>query len=302
MRGWWTDAAAAARLVADRPTLWLSGALCWLATVGWIPLIVGVTRPPNVADLTFLGAAIFTSGAWPWNAVAIGAGVLAVVAVAVGVAAAGEASLIASSVRRRTSATDVLRLIGVTVVTAAPALMAAMLLAITLATIAVSEFTAPDAGAGPVLRTIGRAAPFVALAGVTVVIGSTLHAAAARAVIGSRADLMGALASSPRRLAQAGAPGFAQVASVFVLRLAYVAASAVLLATLWTPVGARLTRDGFDLATSLLLVGFVAIWLCLVLAGGALHAWGSVTWTAVLTRGSRRHRAGSIPEEAPAEP
>ncbi|CAN5268907.1 hypothetical protein BH23CHL9_BH23CHL9_01000 [soil metagenome] len=302
MRRWWTDAAAAARLVADRPTLWLPGALCWLVTVGWIPLIVAVTRPPNVADLTFLGAAIFTSGAWPWNAVAIGAGAFAVVAVAVGVAAIGEAILIAGIRRRRPSAADVLRLIGVTVVTAAPVAAAGMVLAFALATIAVTEFTSPDAGAGPVLRTIGRAAPFAALAVMTVVIGSTLHAAAARAVIGSRADLVEALASSPRRLAHAGTPGLAQVASVLVLRLAYVAASAVLLATLWTPIGARLTRDGFDLATSLLLVGFVAIWLCLVLAGGALHAWGSVTWTAVLERGARRHRAGSITEEAPAEP
>jgi len=27
----------------------------------------------------------------------------------------------------------------------------------------------------------------------------------------------------------------------------------------------------------------VAIWLCLVLAGGAVHAWGTLTWTRVLT-------------------
>jgi hypothetical protein len=26
----------------------------------------------------------------------------------------------------------------------------------------------------------------------------------------------------------------------------------------------------------------VAIWLCLVLAGGALHAWGSLSWTRLL--------------------
>ena len=32
----------------------------------------------------------------------------------------------------------------------------------------------------------------------------------------------------------------------------------------------------------LLLVGFVAIWLCLVLAGGALHAWSAATWSRLL--------------------
>jgi len=37
-----------------------------------------------------------------------------------------------------------------------------------------------------------------------------------------------------------------------------------------------------DPATVLLLVGFVAIWLCLVLGGGAVHAWGSMTATLLL--------------------
>jgi hypothetical protein len=56
----------------------------------------------------------------------------------------------------------------------------------------------------------------------------------------------------------------------------------VLLRVLWHPIGTRLEGDGFGVAAILLLVGFVAIWLCLVLAGGALHAWGSVTWTRLL--------------------
>jgi len=29
----------------------------------------------------------------------------------------------------------------------------------------------------------------------------------------------------------------------------------------------------------LLLVGFVAIWLCLVAAGGALHGWAATWWS-----------------------
>jgi hypothetical protein len=40
--------------------------------------------------------------------------------------------------------------------------------------------------------------------------------------------------------------------------------------------------DGIDGPAALLLVGFVAIWLCLILGGGALHAWGSVSWTRIL--------------------
>jgi hypothetical protein len=31
----------------------------------------------------------------------------------------------------------------------------------------------------------------------------------------------------------------------------------------------------------------VAIWLCLVLAGGALHAWSATTWSRLLATGAR---------------
>jgi hypothetical protein len=63
----------------------------------------------------------------------------------------------------------------------------------------------------------------------------------------------------------------------------------LLLAVLWAPIRAGLSGGGIlDLAGVLLLVGFVAIWLCLVLAGGAVHAWASVTATMLLGReGSR---------------
>jgi hypothetical protein len=36
----------------------------------------------------------------------------------------------------------------------------------------------------------------------------------------------------------------------------------------------------------------VSIWLCLVLAGGALHAWGSVSWTRLLE--ARGRDAGAV--------
>ncbi len=129
---------------------------------------------------------------------------------------------------------------------------------------------------------MSRAAPFLGLIALTMAIGSAFHAAATRAVMGSGNGLVAALVSSPRRLARAGTSGVAQAASVLAARLVYLALSVVIIAMLWTPIGARLTRDGFDPATSLLLVGFVAIWLCLVLAGGALHAWSAMTWSRLL--------------------
>ena len=66
--------------------------------------------------------------------------------------------------------------------------------------------------------------------------------------------------------------------------MTYVALVVILLRVLWSPIDGRLLSTGIDAATLLLLVGFVAIWLCLVLAGGAVHAWGTLTWTRILTR------------------
>ena len=67
MRRWLDRIGAAASHVADRSTLWLPGALAWMVTFGWVALLVGVARAPSVAELTFFGAAVVTSGAWPWN-------------------------------------------------------------------------------------------------------------------------------------------------------------------------------------------------------------------------------------------
>ncbi|MBW3613488.1 MAG: IclR family transcriptional regulator C-terminal domain-containing protein, partial [Chloroflexi bacterium] len=76
MRRWWSDALAAADVVAGRADLWLPGALAWSLTVGWAPLTLAVVPAPDAADLTFLGARLYTSGAWPWNAFAAGVGLV----------------------------------------------------------------------------------------------------------------------------------------------------------------------------------------------------------------------------------
>ena len=94
MRRWLSAASAAAREVADRPALWLPGALAWSVGFGWLALVAGVVRLPSVAELTFLGADVATSGLWPWNLV-IGFALLAViVAAAFALAALAEASLL----------------------------------------------------------------------------------------------------------------------------------------------------------------------------------------------------------------
>jgi hypothetical protein len=281
MRGWWTDARIAADLVAGRAGLWLPGALAWLLTIGWLPLVAAVASPPSVADLTFLGARVYTSGAWPWNLVAAAAGALLVgitVFVLVGLA---EAELTGAG-RRGLSAGRVTRVTVIGFVTTVPLLAVLVGAATAFVVIAAGEFTSPATG-DPVLRTLGRIWPFLVVAVAAWVVGGVAHAAAVREVVLARAGLVEASAAAPSRLRRAGAAVLTatSLASV-LLRVAYLAVTAVLLSVLWDPIEARLAVRGIDVAGVPLLVGFVAIWLCLVLGGGALHAWASVTWTQVL--------------------
>jgi hypothetical protein len=278
MRPWWRRSIGAAGHVADRPGLWLPGALTWTVTVGWVAFVIGVARPPSVAELTFLGARSFTSGAWPWNAVLISAAALAVALVCFLGAAAGEAALLRG---RLATGRDVARLFVLGLVCAVPAVVGLFVLLATAAVIAPEEFNAPEAAPGPLVRAAVRLSPILVAIAVAMAAGAAIHAAAARhAVAGAGLDM--ALRRAPRTLARAGIGALGQAVLVAVLRIGYLAIGATLLRVLWAPIGERLDVSGLDAAVGLLLVGFVAIWLCLVLGGGALHAWGSVSWTGVL--------------------
>jgi hypothetical protein len=106
-----------------------------------------------------------------------------------------------------------------------------------------------------------------------------------------------AVREAPSALAGAGRAAVLLAATLLLARVAYLALAAVLLRVLWAPVGVRLEGEGIGLAAMLLLVGFVAIWLCLVLGGGALHAWGSAAWTRVLLGAAGgRYRAEATKE------
>lgn len=285
----WRDAAGASvLLVAERPGLWLPGALAWIASVGWIPFVVAVARPPSVAELTFLGARIVTSGAWPWNAVLIGAACVALVMLAVATTAAANAVLIALLARRVPSSRDVRRILSVNLVVALPGALATLVVLVALVSIAPREFNAPDPAGGPVLRTTLRLAPYLLLLVLTAAVGAALAAVAGRLAVDGRHDLADALRSAPGITLRAAVAAHALVA--FLAQLAFLGLGTLLLGVLWAPIGAQLTAgSGFDVATGLLLVGFVAIWLCLVLTGGALHAWSAATWSLlVATDASRR--------------
>ena len=279
MSRWIASARRAADDVSGHPTLWLPGSLAWIATVGWLVLLLGVAQPPSTAALTFVGAGFYTSGAWPFNAIAVVAGGIGVLALAVALFALGEAVLTRG---RRATPLHVLRTFTLALVCAMPALIVMVGIGIAAFAVAPSEFNSPsDAGGGPVARTAMRLLPGLIALLVAVVGGAAMHAAASRKA-GQGQSTLAALANAPRLLASAGWPSFVQPIAVLLVRVAYAGLAAVLLRVLWSPIDGRLLSAGMDAATLLLLVGFVAIWLCLVLAGGAVHAWGTLTWTRVL--------------------
>jgi len=297
MRRWLEAASVALVRVADAPTLWIPGALAWVASIGWIPFVAAVVRPPTQSELTYFGAGMQTSGLWPLNLVLAAVGVVLVVLLGIGVVAMANASLEALLAGRPFSAQDAGRLFAMLLAGALPvALVVSMLLVATIA-VAPAEFNRPQADPGPVLRTIGRLAPLLVAGGVVVAVTAALAGFAGRAAVRAGGMVTG-LAGTAALARRAGAAGLAHAVVAAVLGLGYLLLAGALLRVLWAPIGAGLlARGAIDAMGMLLLVGFVAIWLCLVLAGGALHAWGSATWSELLGPPSIVGRPGR-PQEA----
>lgn len=301
MRRWWTDAVAAADVVAGRADLWLPGALAWTVTRGWLPIVVAVAHPPTAADLTFLGARVYTSGAWPWNAIGAATGLVLLTLAAFSLVAVAETVLIGAG-RRGLTIEGVSRVAAIGVVTAVPALAALIAGGTAFVVAAIGEFNAPGV-ADPLVRSLSRVWPYLAAVPLAWLAAAAAHAAASRHAVLRRAGLVEAVAAIPRRLRATGPSGLASALASAVATGAYLAVAALLLSVLWDPIEVRLAVDGIDATGLPLLVGFVAIWLCLVLGGGALHAWASVTWTRVLAHADRGlEGAGTRTQGAPHRP
>ena len=282
MRRWLAAASWALAHVSDRPTLWIPGALTWVASVGWIAFVAGVVRVPTQSELTYFGAGMQTSGLWPLNLVLIAAGVVAIVTLAVGLVAVGNAALDAALRSRPFAAVDAGRRFVTSLVGVLPVALVVFVLLLATIAVAPAEFNRPQADPGPVMRTIGRLMPLLVLGAVVVVSTAALAGLAGRAASESR-SVAGGVVGLPGMLRRAGSAGVVHIAVTAVTGIAFLALSGILVNVLWAPIGAGLLAGGaIDAAGVLLLVGFVAIWLCLVLAGGALHAWGSAIWAALL--------------------
>jgi hypothetical protein len=292
--GWLRNAAMAARIAADRGDLWLAGALGALTYLAWLPLVLTVAVPPRTSDLAFLGAGLFSSELFPLNVLLIATLTALGVLTACLLSAFAEASLLRAAGQGtpdRSMTQELEATFSVMLVAMLPAVAAAAALISGIAAVASAEFGAPDLGVPLALRIAAHLVPLLGALVILTWLGQAVGAVALRKAVGAsalplgealRAGLLDLIAHPLRRLALA-------LASLLADLLAVVLAVA-LLRVLWAPIGADLAAGQLVSPTALLLlVGFVAIWLAVTLAFGALHVWVSTWWS--LELGSAREPA-----------
>jgi hypothetical protein len=282
--GWLRSAGLAARVAADRGDLWLPGTLGALAYLAWLPLVVTVAAVPRASDLAFLGAGLLSSELFPLNVLLIavlgGLGIL----LACLLAALAEAALLRAAglgTPGRSMTQELEMALSVTLVAVLPAVAVGAALVSAVAAVAPSEFGAPGLGVPLVLRIALRVAPLLATLVVFAWLGQAFGAVAIRRVIGPGALPVGrALRSALRDVAHHPLRRLGLGLFSFLADLLAVALAVALLRVVWAPIGVELS--GGQLVTPaalLLLVGFVAIWLAVILAFGALHVWVSTWWS-----------------------
>ncbi|MDQ2853843.1 MAG: hypothetical protein M3R32_03190 [Chloroflexota bacterium] len=294
---WLARGAATGNAAADRTDQWLGGSIGALSYLAWLPLLLTVTSLPRASDLAFMGARLFSSGSFPWNVLLLASLATGAVVFACLLAALGEAVLLRGAGREtpgRSLARETEAAFSVVLMAALPAIVAVAILATGVAVVAPAEFGAPDLGAPLWLRIAAHLVPLLAVLAVLIVLGQAIGAAALRRAIGPDAMPVGAaLRSGLRDLVRRPATrlGLA-IASMVIDLLSLVLATGVL-RVLWAPI--RVELGGGHLVSPqalLLLVGFVAIWLTLVLALGAIGAWVSAWWSLELAPAD----AGARPE------
>jgi hypothetical protein len=294
MRAWLHRAALAAQLAGDRADLWPAGALAWLAYVGWLPLILVVADPdPN--GLAAFGVSIYTSGAFPANVIALALAVLAGFAILCLLAAMAEVALqrTATSLHGRPPfARATLTAFSVILVSALPAAVAVGLLLRRLMAVAPDEFQSPDITTPVLVRLALDLLPYLlALLLVLLLVQAFGAIALRRAQAEPGVALTSILAATAGDLLRRPWSRLAVAASALLLDLVAAIVSFGLLRILWAPIGAAL--EGGRLAspdTLLLLLGFVAIWLTLLLAAGAVHVAISAWWAMELARAEQGWR------------
>jgi hypothetical protein len=296
--GWLHNGLAAARLAGDRADLWPVGALGALGYVAWLPLVLAVSAIPRASDLAFIGAGLFSSELFPLNVLLLAT--LAALGILIGslLAAFADTTLLRAlglGTPQRPLAREVEVVFSVMLVAVLPAIAVAAALVSGVAAVAPAEFGAPDAGTPLALRITLRLLPLLVGLTVLVVAGQAYGAVAIRKAAGPAAPSVSAsLAAALHDLIAHPARRIGLALVSLASDIVAVVLAVVLLRVLWAPIGLDLAGGQLisPLALSLL-VGFVAVWLAIVLGFGALHVMISAWWSLEL---------GAFGEAAPAAP
>ncbi|MGZ6255704.1 MAG: hypothetical protein ACXWMB_01640, partial [Candidatus Limnocylindria bacterium] len=252
----------------------------------------------RTASAASRGASLFTSDLFPLNVLLIAT--LAALAILLGclVAALAEASLLRAAglgTPDRSLARELEVTFSLILVAVLPAVAVAAALASGIAAVAPAEFGAPDLGIPLALRIAARLAPLLAALAVLTWIGQAFGATAIRHAVGPGAVSIGAAIKASLRdligqpLRRLGLALVSLLADLVGLVLAV-----VLLRGLWPPIASELGRGQLVSPPALLLlVGFVAIWLVIVLAFGALHVWVSTWWSLEMGADGEAARPGA---------
>ena len=290
MLAWLRRGASAAQLAGDRADLWPAGALAWLAYLGWLPLILVVAEPdPN--GLAAFGVSIYTSSAFPGNVIALAMAVVAGFALLCLLAAMGELALQRAATPfeggRPPFARATLTAFSVMLVWSLPAAVAVGFVLSRLMAVAPGEFQSPDIATPVLVRLALDLLPYlIALLVVILLVQAFAGVALRRAEAEPGAAVTSVLAAAANDLLRRPWSRLGVAGSSLLLDLIGTLVSFGLLRILWSPIGAAL--DGGRLAspdTVLLLLGFVAIWLALLLAAGAVHVAISAWWAMELAPG-----------------
>ena len=290
MPGWLRRGGKAFGIAADRADLWAAGALAWLAFIGWVPLLLTVA-PPDAEGIEAFGVSFYLSQLYPWNLLLLAAGLVVIFMVLCLIAAAAEVAIEQSAdpaaasppAGRATGAA-----FGILLLAAVPVVAAAGLVATGIVNVAPAEYLSADLATPVLLRIALRLLPqlavvLVALLAMQTLAGAALRASFAQPGRSTAAAFRGALRNLRHPLPALG------VATVgLLLDAAAFALNVVVLHLLWAPIALGL-GDGLGTRpqTLLLLLGFVAVWLGLLLAAGALHVAVSAWWAMEAGSGAR---------------
>jgi hypothetical protein len=279
MRGWLANARRALAVAGDRADLWPAGTLAWLAYLGWLPLVVALA-PPTVDGVQRLGVDMYSSSTFPWNLVALSAGWVLVFGLLCLLGAASEVALrrLAAGRQAHGMARDTFSAFAVVLISSLPVVAAAGAALIGAITVAQGAFLSAEGTLPVLLRIASQVLPQLTALLLALVVMQAFAAVALRRLGGGEA--LHAMRRAASEMRRRPVRRLATAAVVALVDAAVLALQIALLGVLWEPIGVGL-RDGRLASpdTLLLLVGFVAIWLGLLLAAGALHAAASAWWT-----------------------